>query len=66
LLALSGCATTPPTTVENACRIFAEKGDWYQESLAAENMACLFNFNWQLCVKNQGLDIMPHRHEQPF
>ncbi len=36
LLALTGCATTPPTTVENACRIFAEKGDWYKASLAAE------------------------------
>ena len=36
LLALSGCATTPPTTVENACHIFAEKGDWYKASLAAE------------------------------
>lgn len=28
LLALAGCATTPPSQVENACTLLAEKPDW--------------------------------------
>lgn len=36
LFTLAGCATTPPTTVENACSIFSEKDGWFKASLAAE------------------------------
>jgi len=32
ILLLSGCATTPPKNIDNACEIFREKGDWYQYS----------------------------------
>lgn len=35
-LALMSCATTPPSSTENACRIFSEKDDWYEASLDAE------------------------------
>ena len=33
---LSGCATSPPTNVENACYIFQEKPDWFDASLDVE------------------------------
>lgn len=33
---VTGCAVTPPTTVENACDIFTEKPDWYEASLRSE------------------------------
>ena len=32
LLLLSGCATTPPQNIDNACEIFREKDDWYKYS----------------------------------
>ena len=32
LLLLSGCATTPPKNIDNACEIFREKDDWYKYS----------------------------------
>ncbi|MBP0047828.1 transglycosylase SLT domain-containing protein [Marinobacterium sp. AK62] len=35
-LLLTACATTPPSSVENACRIFREKPDWFDASLAVE------------------------------
>jgi hypothetical protein len=31
-LLLTGCATTPPQNIDNACDIFREKGDWYKYS----------------------------------
>jgi hypothetical protein len=33
---ISGCATSPPRSVENACNIFREKPDWFKASLKAE------------------------------
>ena len=36
LLALAGCATTPPSQVENACTLFAEKPDWDEATRATE------------------------------
>lgn len=33
---LTGCASSPPTSVENACFIFEEKRDWYEASLETE------------------------------
>ena len=33
---LSACATTPPSSVENACHIFAEKADWFDASRDVE------------------------------
>ena len=36
LLILVGCATTPPKDVDNACRIFEEKSDWYQATRDVE------------------------------
>lgn len=35
LVFLSACATTPPKSPQDVCRIFREKDDWYQASLAA-------------------------------
>ena len=40
LLAMSflvGCATSPPSSVENACQIFSEKEGWYSASKEVEN-----------------------------
>lgn len=34
---LTGCASGPPKTPENACQIFTEKEDWYDASKAAED-----------------------------
>ena len=36
LLALSGCASTPPDDVTNACEIFEDKGGWYRSTRRAE------------------------------
>jgi hypothetical protein len=36
LLALAGCATTPPSQVENACTLLAEKPDWDEATRATE------------------------------
>jgi len=36
LLALPGCVGAPPKDVENACRIFEEKPDWWEAARAAE------------------------------
>jgi hypothetical protein len=36
LFTLINCATTPPSSTENACSIFSEKEDWYKASLAAK------------------------------
>ncbi len=36
LLFLASCATAPPSSVENACQIFAEKDNWFKESLKVE------------------------------
>lgn len=36
VILLTGCATTPPSSVENACQIFREKDDWFKESLKVE------------------------------
>lgn len=33
---LAGCATSPPSNVENACYIFEEKPDWFDASLDVE------------------------------
>ncbi|WP_432696403.1 transglycosylase SLT domain-containing protein [Marinobacterium sp. YM272] len=33
---LASCASSPPSNVENACRIFREKPDWFDASLDAE------------------------------
>jgi hypothetical protein len=33
---LSGCATTPPSNIDNACAIFREKDDWFDDALEAE------------------------------
>jgi hypothetical protein len=35
-LLLASCATTSPSNVENACRIFREKPDWFDASLTVE------------------------------
>jgi hypothetical protein len=35
-LLLASCATAPPSNVENACRIFREKPDWFDASLTVE------------------------------
>lgn len=35
-LLLVGCATSPPSNVENACYIFQEKPDWFDASLDVE------------------------------
>jgi hypothetical protein len=35
-LLLASCATAPPSNVENACRIFHEKPDWFKASQAVE------------------------------
>lgn len=32
LLLLSGCATVPPSHIEDACAIFDEKGGWYDDA----------------------------------
>jgi len=36
LLALAGCATAPPTRVDDACAIFKEKPDWYEAARDTE------------------------------
>jgi hypothetical protein len=36
LLAATGCATTPPKQVDNACVIFEEKPDWYEATRDTE------------------------------
>jgi hypothetical protein len=36
LLALAGCATTPPSQVENACTLLAEKPGWDKATSATE------------------------------
>lgn len=36
LLALAGCATAPPSDIDNACKIFDEKGGWYKATRRAE------------------------------
>jgi len=36
LMVLMNCATTPPSSVDNACTIFSEKEDWYKASLNAK------------------------------
>jgi len=36
LLALSGCATSPPSRVDDACAVFEEKPAWYRATLATE------------------------------
>jgi hypothetical protein len=36
LLALAGCATAPPTRVDDACAIFEEKPDWYEAARDTE------------------------------
>ncbi len=33
---ISGCATTPPTNINNVCVIFEEKDGWYQSARASE------------------------------
>lgn len=35
-LLLASCVTAPPSNVENACRIFREKPDWFDASLTVE------------------------------
>jgi len=35
-LLLASCSTTPPSSQENACRIFEEKPDWYDASKDAQ------------------------------
>ena len=35
-LELSGCATSPPSQINNICAIFAEKPAWYQDAKVAE------------------------------
>lgn len=32
LLALAGCATSPPADVDDICAIFREKSDWYEDA----------------------------------
>jgi len=36
LLLLTGCATSPPSRVENACDIFDEKPEWYEATRDTE------------------------------
>jgi hypothetical protein len=36
LLTLAGCATNPPTRVDDACVIFEEKPDWYEAARDTE------------------------------
>ncbi len=36
VFALTGCSTSPPKQVDNACTIFDEKTDWYKATRAAE------------------------------
>ena len=36
LLALAGCATSPPSRVDDACAVFEEKPDWYSATRATE------------------------------
>lgn len=36
LLGLAGCATTPPSQVDDACALFAEKPDWYDATRDTE------------------------------
>jgi hypothetical protein len=43
---LSGCASTPPSQVEDACQIFAEKPAWYRASKATE-------VHWELPIPIQ-------------
>lgn len=35
-LLLAGCATSPPSNINNLCTIFKEKDDWYKDSKAAQ------------------------------
>ncbi len=37
LLALTGCATSPPSRVDDACAVFTEKPAWYRATVATEN-----------------------------
>uniref|UniRef100_UPI003D1218B4 transglycosylase SLT domain-containing protein n=1 Tax=Sedimenticola sp. TaxID=1940285 RepID=UPI003D1218B4 len=38
LAVVSGCATLPPTNLDNACAIFRERPEWYEDAKeAAEN-----------------------------
>lgn len=34
-LVFTGCATLPPNNIDNICKIFEEKDDWYEEAKAA-------------------------------
>ncbi len=36
LLFLAGCATSPPSNINNLCSIFQEKDDWFKQAKAAE------------------------------
>lgn len=36
LLLLAGCATRPPSRVDDACAVFEEKPDWYRATRATE------------------------------
>ncbi len=36
LLTLAGCATTPPSRVDDACAVFTEKPDWYEATRDTE------------------------------
>jgi len=36
LLALGGCATTPPRHLDNGCEIFREKSGWYDDAKASQ------------------------------
>jgi hypothetical protein len=36
LLILAGCATSPPSRVDNACAVFEEKPDWYEAARDSE------------------------------
>jgi len=36
VLLVSGCATTPPSTTDNVCHIFEEKGGWFKAAEKAE------------------------------
>ncbi len=35
-LLLNGCATSPPSNVNDLCAIFDEKDDWYEDALASQ------------------------------
>ncbi len=37
VLAVSGCATTPPTNQDDICKIFYEKDDWFDDVEDAES-----------------------------